>query len=125
MCIRIVTVIFSITMMAGYVVHSQLQQSRSLAPSSKLGLLSDASNPVKTTNHSRKAVAPGSKSLAPVLALQPATNPSTRAPRSEIAPGSKYAPVFSFDQGPRPQKAATAARSIDTLKTNLPSITQP
>jgi len=127
--IRIVSVLFSMTMMAGYVVHSQLQHSRSVAPSSKLGTLSDtswqgggsgtaATKDKLPTSNSLRAVAPGSKSLAPVLEVRP-TQPGSSFPGRQIAPGSKSAAVFDFSQKQAPEKAALERKSpVSSLATN-------
>jgi hypothetical protein len=79
--IRILTVVFALTMMAGYVVHSR-QQTRVTAPGSKFGVLrvpgDSTSLPLVPTNQPAAAVDPvfasSSKSMAPLLKV-PAPNP--------------------------------------------------
>jgi hypothetical protein len=100
----------ALAMMTGYVVYSQRDQARSFAPGSKSDILSGA-NPsaslaaVPSTNQveapSSAVFAPGSKSIAPLIHVPP---PASVQPieagqrRLKIAPGSKSAAVFDFQQ---------------------------
>src|SRR6266498_401451 len=100
---QIASVMLAFSLLTTYVVYSQRQSARSVAPSSKLILL----NEVKTTEtsgkhptnaliHQQIAFAPGSKSMAPIVAVRPrtpvaATNALVLDPRRVmVAPGSKY-----------------------------------
>ena len=108
---QIASVMLALSMFTTYVVYSQRQSARSVAPSSKLILLDEGQKPQTSVKEStnglsrqKMAVAPGSKSMAPVVALSPrtsalATNSLTPgARRVMVAPGSKYGAVFDLPQ---------------------------
>ncbi len=101
--VRVAAVLFSMTMFAGYVVYSQLEHSRNIASSSKSGILRAGSEPgtatseADSTNNSQMGVVPGSKSLAPVLQVRQKSSAS-KAGQRQVAPGSKSAAVFNFEQ---------------------------
>jgi len=122
--IRVVTVLFSATLFAGYVVHSQLQHSRSIEQSSKPASLTDAPGQtqavnVNLTNNSQRAIAPGSKSLAPLLQVRQNPTVSKGASAGPLAPGSKSAAVFDFRQAQTPETASLPRRSANNvLSTN-------
>jgi hypothetical protein len=119
--VRAATVCFSLAMMTGYVVHSQLAQNRAVAPSSKSMILA---NPGKASGtnlagqvlktNAPLTIAPGSKSQAPLINVSPSSNPAQRTKSSMVFPGSKSAPVFPLEQ-PAPNKAG------DTLETRKAS----
>ena len=112
-------------MLIGYVVHSQLQQTRGVASSSKYTTLppnhlgqppeakpvvaADAPQVVAPGSKGGLVVAPGSKSFSPVIQPPPRSTdssvPKTRTP-AVIAPGSKSAPVFPL-QTPQASTAST------------------
>jgi len=123
--VRVAAVLFSMTMLAGYVVHSQLEHSRNIASSSKAGILraaseqgdSGAAASVNSTNNVQRAVAPGSKSLAPVLQVRQKSSAS-KAEQRQVAPGSKSAAVFNFEQAQVPEKTIEQERSGNTQATN-------
>ncbi len=108
---QIASVMLALSMLTTYVVHSQRQSARSVAPSSKLIVLDEVKAPgtsgKKSTNaltRQKIAVAPGSKSMAPIVdvssrASAPATNSlMSGAQRRMVAPGSKSGPVFDLPQ---------------------------
>jgi len=110
-CAQIASVMLALSMLTTYVVYSQRQPARSVAPSSKLILLDEGKKPETSGKEStnaltrqKMAVAPGSKSMAPVVAVSPrksalATNSLTPgARRLMVAPGSKSGPVFDLPQ---------------------------
>jgi hypothetical protein len=69
--VQIVTILFALSLLFTYVVHSQLAQ--------------------------QTPTAPGSKSLAPVVSVRPASvTPASNRPPPRVAPGSKSAPVFDL-----------------------------
>ena len=104
---QIASVIFALGMLTTYLVYSQRQPARSVAPSSKLILLDEfkqwgtsGNQPTNVLIRDKIAVAPGSKSMAPILAIRPSTPVGATnalmsgAQRMMVAPGSKYGPVF-------------------------------
>jgi hypothetical protein len=106
--LRIGVVLFALTMLATYVVYSQLQQTRRVAPGSKGGTLETVrqapSPPVTNGSLQRQVVAPSSKSRAPLILM-----PSAPAGRSQVeqrselvVSGSKSAPVFDPRQAQAP-----------------------
>ena len=108
---QIASVMLALSMLTTYVVHSQRQSTRSVAPSSKLILLDDGKKTETSGQQSihslarqNMAIAPGSKSMAPVVTVSPrlsasATNPhASGARRVMVAPGSKSGPVFDLPQ---------------------------
>jgi len=108
---QIASVMLALGMLTTYVVYSQLQSTRSVAPSSKLILLDEAKRPEisskKPTNalaRQKIAVAPGSKSMAPVVAVSPRTPAAATnslppmAQHVMVAPESKYRPVIDLPQ---------------------------
>jgi hypothetical protein len=108
---QIASVMLALGLLTTYVVYSQLQSARSVAPSSKLILLDEGKKPETSGKESTNGltrqmmtVAPGSKSMAPVVALSPGTSASATnsldsgARRVMVAPGSKYGPVFAPSQ---------------------------
>ena len=136
--LQIVTVALALTMLTAYVVYSQHQQTRNVAPGSKVMVLEGVKGPSASagnTNNVRGrkpvAVAPGSKSLAPVLTVRPTTlatasnAPAAVARPAMVAPGSKSAAVFDLQQSqvPKTPKLKPAHRapltpSNDETKTN-------
>ena len=107
---QIASVMLALGMLTTYVVYSQRQSARSVAPSSKLIVFDELKKPEsgnKPTNaltHQKLAVAPGSKSMAPVVAVRPRTSAAATnslmsgAQRVMVAPGSKSGPVFDLPQ---------------------------
>jgi len=108
---QIASVILALSMLTTFVVHSQRQSARSVAPSSKLIVLDEAKKPEtsgnKPTNaltRQKIAVAPGSKSMAPIVDVSPRASASATnsqisgARRATVAPGSKSGPVFNLPQ---------------------------
>jgi hypothetical protein len=108
---QIASVMLALSILTTYVVHSQRQSTRSVAPSSKLIVLDEGKKPETSGKEStnaltrqKMAVAPGSKSMAPVVVVSPrtsalATNSLTSgARRVMVAPGSKSGPVFDLPQ---------------------------
>jgi hypothetical protein len=115
--LQIAALAFALTVLATYVVYSQLQRARTPAPVST----SAATNVVKrssiggpSTNHLEERrttlVAPGSKAMAPVLDMRPekasraAPAPTSVSLPAVFAPGSKSAPVFNLRQPQQSQK---------------------
>jgi hypothetical protein len=99
-------VLLALVMLASYVVYSQRQAPLTMAPSSKSLILDRTAIQMQApgTNQpllrSTLFVAPGSKSMAPILTI-PVTNSSkatksrlTDAPAPMLFPGSKSAAVF-------------------------------
>jgi len=120
--LQIATLAFALTVLATYVVYSQLQRARTATPV----LTSAATNGVKgssfggpSTNHLAERrttlVAPGSKVMAPVLDIRPEKlSRATPAPTpvslpAVFAPGSKSAPVFNLRQQQQSQKPKETA----------------
>src|SRR6266536_2371264 len=115
--VQIGTVVFALSMLAAYVVYSQRQHDRSVAPSLKGMAITTGNEPWAAAGRTNNVpdrehltVAPGSKSDVPVLTRQP-TFPAPAATASAahvrslmIAPGSKSGPVFDraiFDLTPK------------------------
>jgi hypothetical protein len=137
--LQVATVAFALTVLATYVVHSQLQRARIATPIST----SAATNVVKrssiggpSTNHleDRRTtlVAPGSKAMAPVLDMRPekasraAPAPTPVSLPAVFAPGSKSAPVFNLRQQQQSQKLKeTAINSEARRTTNTPAKPHP
>src|SRR5712672_857411 len=108
--LQIGAVSLALTMLASYVVYSQRQGSQNVAPGSKSGgidvVLDEAALQQQTTgtnkplDRSLTVVAPSSKSIAPALAIPPATSSKTTRPHVTNAPskmvisGTKSAAVF-------------------------------
>jgi hypothetical protein len=127
---QIVTLVFALTLVATYVVYSQRQRAKTITPAS----LAAATNGFNggsvggtSTNHidSPRAllVAPGSKSMAPLLDVRPA-KASHSAPDSPpvsrpamVAPGPKSAPIFDLREQPQIQKQKPTAIKRDTPRT--------
>jgi hypothetical protein len=107
--VQIITVVFALTMLTAYVVRSQLQQARSVAPGSKSMALAPSSPLVSgNTNAAQSqrpiAIAPGSKSPAPLLKLDtllPSVEPNpveSKTTSDVIAWSSKSARIFDARQ---------------------------
>ena len=128
--LQIATLAFALTVLATYVVYSQLQRARTAAPVST----SAATNGVKrssiggpSTNHleDRRTtlVAPGSKVMAPVLdirpekASRPAPAPTPVSLPAVFAPGSKSAPVFNLRQQQQSQQPKETAINSEARRT--------
>jgi hypothetical protein len=120
--IQIVTLVFALTLVATYVVYSQRQRTKTIMPAP----LAAATNG-SSTNHvdppRALLVAPGSKSMAPLLDVRPA-KASHSAPASPpvsrpamVAPGPKSAPVFDLREQPQIQKQKPTAIKRDTPRT--------
>ena len=112
--IRILTVVFALTMMAGYVVHSR-QQTRVTAPGSKFGVLrvpgDSTSLPLVPTNQPAAALDPvfasSSKSMAPLLKVPAPNQPQQQSQTSAPALGA-------------PIPATNALRKATTNRTAQP-----
>jgi len=103
--VRAATVCFSLAMMTGYVVHSQLAQNRAVAPSSKSMILANPGKASATNvagqvlkTNAPLTIAPGSKSQAPLINVSPSSNPKQHTKSSLVFPGSKNALVFPLEQ---------------------------
>ena len=109
--VRLGVILFSVSMLAGYVVYSQLQQSKGpIVPSA----------PVKpgTNLGTGRLVAPGSKMRVPLLPAPtpaPAAAPVTvrtnspAVPPAMLFPGSKSARMFDLHPQPvKPEKRVSA-----------------
>jgi hypothetical protein len=133
--LQIATLAFALSMLATYMVYSQLQRTR-VAPA---GSASAATNGLKgkvqsqgqSTNRTPQArtlvVAPSSKVRAPLLDLpapfakpmQPTAGASSRG--VTIAPGSKSAPVFDlreYSQAQKPKAMSAKPRHTTNTSTN-------
>src|SRR5262245_9431398 len=108
---QIASVMLALTILTTYVVHSQRQSARSVAPSSKLIVMDEfkmletsGNKPTNALTRQKIAVAPGSKSMAPIVDLSPRTSASVTntsisgAQRTRVASGSKYGLVFDPPQ---------------------------
>jgi hypothetical protein len=108
---QIASVVLAVIMLTTYVVHSQRQSTRSVAPSSKLIVLdgtketwASGRKPTNALTGQKIAVAPGSKSMAPIVDVHPRTPASATnaalpdARRVMVAPGSKSGLVFDLPQ---------------------------
>ena len=115
--VQIVTVVFAVAMLAGYVVYSQRQQTRNVAPGSKGGVIAESKGVTAFndgTNQpsllTRELVASSSKSMAPLIEVQrpnPNGSRSTSAPAAMVAPGSKSeAPIFELRRLPAQPEAS-------------------
>jgi hypothetical protein len=129
--LQIGAVSLALTLLASYVVYSQRQGSQNVAPGSKSGgidVVLDQTviqEPKASTNRplhrSLTVVAPGSKSMSPILAV-PATTSSkatkvrgTNAPSQMVISGSKSAMVF------HPQDVTVLMPQTATDKNTLPA----
>ena len=108
---RIGVVLFALSMLTGYVVYSQLQQTRKVASSSKLRLLKE-DLPLGTTKLTAPASAPHSNTPAPLTAGS-----------GKFFPGSKSVQVFAVD--PSATKQATAPSQPNTNETARSNNPQP
>jgi len=107
--VQIVTVVFALFVLTAYVVYSQHQHNRSVAPSSKYIALTPGKEAPAAASRSNNVpdpeqvtVASGSKTRVPVVTLQPtfpvpaSNTPAAQARSLMLAPGSKSAPVFDY-----------------------------
>ncbi|HWX20582.1 MAG TPA: hypothetical protein VN578_11850 [Candidatus Binatia bacterium] len=107
--LRVLAILSSLTMFAGYVVYAQLKQGQSVAPSSKVMVLEGIQSPKGPAKSLRtnivaeprgKAVAPGAKVKDPALHFNPKGLPlrSNTPPDFDpiLLPGSKSAAVFDL-----------------------------
>jgi hypothetical protein len=125
--IQILTLTLALSMLTAYIVYSQRERNRTVAPGLKIMPLSD---PAKTSDPSQTLitnppgmVAPGSKSMAPILHVQPppakqSTPIILNSAAAGIAPGSKSGQVFNLQQRepirgvkPNPSQGAQSARN--------------
>ena len=131
--IQIATIVSALSLLTSYVMYSQRQQVQSVASSSKFRMLNSPGEraPVQKTpvtntlpTRSRTVVAPGSKSLAPLLSIPPAISSPTsnaslkQAPSQRVFPGSKSAPVFDLKspgQDGKPKSIAPALTATNGL----------
>jgi hypothetical protein len=134
--VQILVIVTALSILAGYVVYSQRQHPRSLAPNSKFQLINskvENSLPRKVPatnqlgNSSSTLLAPDSKVLAPVLKIAPRislTETNGLPPKSSsrtVFPGSKSAPVFDFQQTELPPKSE---RKTKNSKSEAESLTR-
>jgi len=147
--LRVVFVLFAFTMLTGYVVYSQRQQTRTVAPGSKVMVIDNSRelslSPRLSTNgllrNADRMIAPGSKSRAPLIPIQaaapisvtpliplqaaaPASATNTKsfgAERAMVAPGSKSGPVFDLPraQAQKPQLQPTIETKIRQTNTTV------
>ena|SRR6185436_8694158 len=95
--IQIVTVIFSLTMLAGYVVYSQRHQTRTVASSSKGGVISGVNGRPENLETNAQAtlrkefLASSSKSIQPAIDIRHLSRHEngSNQPARLIMPGSK------------------------------------
>ena len=141
--VQIATVVFALFVLAAYVVYSQQQHNRSVAPSSKYIAITPgkehpavaiASRSNNVPDRERVTIAPGSKTQVPALTLQPtylfpASNaPAAQARSSMIAPGSKSAPVFDptvFELRPKEMVEGLTLNARFMTPTRATNITAP
>jgi len=126
--IQINTILFALIMLAAYVVYSQRQQTRTVAPSSKFMVLPEGKHGIPaatnrvidvSSNYDSTLVFPGSKSAAiftphseaPIVLV---TNVPARPPAFKVAPSSKSGRVFD------PESTSTASRTA-LSSSNRPS----
>jgi hypothetical protein len=129
--LQIGAVSLALTLLASYVVYSQRQGAQNVAPGSKSGgidvvldkaaLQQQAAGTNKPLHRSLTVVAPGSKSMEPILTV-PATTSSkiskvrlTNAPTQMVFPGSKSAAVF------HPQDVTVLVPQTAPAKNSLPA----
>ncbi|MEY2427421.1 MAG: hypothetical protein QOJ40_306 [Verrucomicrobiota bacterium] len=119
--IQILTLALAVSMLTAYVVYSQRERNRTVAPGSKSMALSGATKipaaAYTLVTNPPGMVAPGSKSMEPILDLQrPHPNPSAQSTGSNpstatVAPGSKSGRVFDLHQGSRAEPTANTPAS--------------
>jgi hypothetical protein len=138
--VQIVSVLFALTLFATYVVYSQLHRSRDMAPSSKSMAIPDLAERAGTGSHPNtndgaipRMIAPGSKSMAPiievrpdVLIIQPKQSRTPNSPTMTVAPGSKWDRIFDFRQAqqsqkPKPGRLASAPEATNTTAAPRPA----
>jgi len=122
--IRIVAVSFALIMLAGYVVYSQKQQNRTIAPGSKV-LSPPETSRMDHSNGVVKSVAPtatntvydfsdviasSSKSISPLIKVKPAA--------TNRAPGSDWIPVSTSKSGRVFSPSTTQNSNSGSLITN-------
>src|SRR5262245_33542776 len=124
--IRFMAVAFALVMLAAYVVYSQKQQTRTVAPGSKVlsppetSGRSNPSNGVKSTmvptptNYDfSDVIASSSKSISPVVKVKPTPVPTATTP----APSSDWIPASTSKSG-RVFDSSTAKGATDFSRTN-------
>src|SRR5205814_9676904 len=118
---QLLTIVFALSMLMAYVVYSQRERNRTVAPGSKSMALVNPKEPIvnRGTNQVQRAtpviVAPGSKAMAPLLDLRPPpaqqSAPILISRPAMVASGSKSGRVFDFQPTQQLQAANPQAGS--------------
>jgi hypothetical protein len=114
---RILTIAFAITLFAAYMVYSQLQQNRSVAPSSKLMVLTEPRSDSTLTNLLLTRGPPplASFSTDPAPTIEVVSNDYS----DMVISGSKSAPAFVFRRPVlKPPPAAFSTQSVTAARSN-------
>jgi len=138
--LQIVTVVFALSVLTAYVVHSQLRPVRSMTRSSTPPAPLDAAvqrasktkpGTVSAPQPVPQTLAPGSKYMAPVLAIEPARKSAeSAAPIADeehflVASGSKSAPVIDMRQKGLPKWLMPSVPLQSARSTNATSAAKP
>ena len=124
LAVRSATIAASAVMLIAYVVFSQTQETKTVAPGSKYirldpineGSLSGSSQ-IGSLSDERLTVLPGSKGSILVLPVPKVSTASPTLSKSQrLAPGSKSAEVFNFQQ--KPTNETRLKSSTETSVTN-------
>jgi hypothetical protein len=129
--VRFLTVGFALSMLATYVVYSQLQQNRNVASSSKFLAPAQISGTNAITYHvvtqdtsSATVIAPGSKTMTPVVTISPSATGKLGHERKPLLLDTQR-PRLELQPPPVPVAPSTSIKASTSKTNSAPAATQP